>query len=963
MRPLNLTISAFGPYKDKTIIDFTRLGERGLYLITGDTGAGKTTIFDAICFALYGEPSGSSRDPKMFRCKYSEGSVPTFVELVFSYHGKEYRVKRNPEYERPALRGGGTTVQKADAELFFPDGREPVTKTSEVTKEIEKIIGLSKDQFTQIAMIAQGDFMKLLLSDTAERSKIFRQIFMTGRYQRLQDNLKKEANKADSEYKIKAAVAEEYIDQIETRNEEQEDKKKYLECSKLDEIEALFDEIEEADKEDKKVFAKNESDLLKELGELNKAIGIATERQKSEELLNKSKAMLEEAKPELEVAKENYKKAKEDFKKSEPLAIKISALKENLSAYDKLSEIQQNIESGNKNAKAYTKEIEDNKKKILELEKEHSEKKALLIKLSDVSAKKVRADEDLAKVKLKGKNVQDIVVAIRNTYPEEKEELKDLQDDYKKEAEKFEEYQKKYDLKSRLFLDAQAGILAQDLSDGEPCPVCGSTTHPHLAILQDEVPTQKDIDIAKKDAEKQRTVMQKAATRASAKKAEVDKLFDSIIEDIKAYISFEDNEEQQTQNDSLQVESACGENLSVIERILRDTDSISSYKEKREFPEDLIESFNAEFEELKKALKDLNTKIAELKKEAELADSLSKEVPELEKKIKSISEKQNENAVMLKEIETRLKGFAEKEKELKEGLAFSTKKEAQDQVVALELEKKGIDKAYKDSDTSMRNAEKKIQDLEGRIAALSKNLSKGKSEDLSDLEEKKKEVNNKYIENNKALSAVKNRIEDNKELRNKLVSSGNELAKLEHELSIKKIISQTANGNLSGKAKIMLETYIQRSFFDRIIVRANVRFMTMSGGHYELVRRDEDSLKSQTGLELDVIDHYNGGTRNVRTLSGGESFMASLSLALGLSDEIQRSAGGIQLDTMFVDEGFGSLDDATLDQAISSLASLSEGNRLVGIISHVNELKERIDNQLIVTGTQGLGSFIECRAE
>lgn len=962
MRPLNLTISAFGPYKDKTTIDFTRLGEKGLYLITGDTGAGKTTIFDAICFALYGEPSGSSRDPKMFRCKYSDPSVPTFVELVFSYHGKEYRVKRNPEYERPALRGSGTTTQKSDAEFFFPDGREPITKTSEVTRQVEEIIGLSKDQFTQIAMIAQGDFMKLLLSDTSERSKIFRQIFMTGRYQRLQDNLKKEANKADGEYKIKAAVAADDIDRIKTRTQEQEDKKRFLECSKPGEIEELFDEIEEADKEDQKILAKKESDLRKELEELNKAIGIATERQKSEELLKKSQIMLEEAKPELEKAKEEHKKAKEDFKKSEPLAIKISAEKENLVSYDKLSEIQQNIEAGNKKVADYSKDIEDSKKKLLDLEKECLDKKEQLQKLSDVSAKKVKAQEDLAKVKAKGKDVQDIVVAIRDRYPEEREELKRLQDNYKEEADRFDEYQKKYDKKSRLFLDAQAGILASSLADGEPCPVCGSTSHPHLAVLQSEVPMQKEIDAAKKDADKQRTVMQKAVSLASAKKAEVDKLYDSIIEDIKGYVSLIPNPSG-SQNDNSESDFELSSYAGKIGEFIKDIEYLNSCKEKYEFPEGLFDSITLEFEELKKALKTLNNKIAEITKEAELADALSKEVPELEKKIKAITEKQNEEAILLKEVETKTKGLSDQEKELKKGLAYSTKKEAQENVSALELEKSKIDKAFKDADNKLRDSEKKIQDLEGRIAALSKNLSKGKAEDLNALEEKKNEVNQKYTENNKTLSIVKNRIEDNKELRSKVLSSGKELAKLEHELAIKKIISQTANGNLSGKAKIMLETYIQRSFFDRIINRANVRFMTMSGGHYELVRRDEDSLKSQTGLELDVIDHYNGGTRNVRTLSGGESFMASLSLALGLSDEIQRSAGGIQLDTMFVDEGFGSLDDATLDQAISSLASLSEGNRLVGIISHVNELKDRIDNQLIVTGTQGLGSFIECRTE
>lgn len=954
MRPLNLTISAFGPYKDKTVIDFTKLGERGLYLITGDTGAGKTTIFDAICFALYGEPSGGSRDPKMFRCKYSDPKVATYVELTFMYHGKEYYVKRNPEYERPALRGGGTTTQKADAELIFPDGRENVTKTSEVTKEIEKIIGLSKDQFTQIAMIAQGDFMKLLLSDTSERSKIFRQIFMTGRYQKLQDNLKREALKADNDYKLKGAVCQEYINQIEVRTEEQEDKKRFLECSKTDEIEAFFDEIESEDKKEQKLFSKKESDLRKELADLSKAIGVATERKKAEDLLNKDKEMLEKAKPDHEAAKENLNKAKEDYKKSEPLAIKISAEKENLAAYDKLSEIQKNISDSEKKIKELQNKEQVIKEHIKELENDYAKKKEAMQKLSDAAAKKVKADEDLKNIKIRGKAVQDIVVAIDNEYPKETEALKMFQSDYQKKAEEYSQLQKQYEISNRRFLDAQAGILAGSLLDGEPCPVCGSKVHPHLAVLQKDVPSQGDVDAAMKNADDQRNIMQKAVGIASAKKAEVNKLFDRIIEDIKEFVSYDDAQE---------INKNADDNIKKVTDILCGSDYITSCKEKFEIPSDIKDSLDSEFGNIKTEYKKLSKEIENIQKDVLCFESLSKEVPMLDEEIKKEYVKQNENKVSVKELETKLKGLYEREKELKEGLVYSSKKEAQEHVSLLEIEKSRIDKAYKDADKILRDSEKKIQDLTGQIAALTRNLSKGKSENLEELEHKRDALNNEYTDNSKSLSKVKNRIESNTELKNKILSSGKEIARLEHELTIKKIISQTANGNLSGKAKIMLETYIQRSFFDRIIGRANVRFMTMSGGHYELVRRDEDNIKSQSGLELDVIDHYNGGTRNVRTLSGGESFMASLSLALGLSDEIQRSAGGIQLDTMFVDEGFGSLDDATLDQAISSLASLSEGNRLVGIISHVNELKDRIDNQLIVTGTQGLGSFIECVAE
>ena len=990
MRPLNLTISAFGPYKDETFIDFTKLGEKGMYLITGDTGAGKTTIFDAICFALYGEPSGSSRDPRMFRCKYSDAKVPTYVELLFSYHGKEYRIRRNPEYERPALRGGGTTTQKADALLEFPDGREAVTKTSEVTKEVEKIIGLSKDQFTQIAMIAQGDFMKLLLSDTTERSKIFRQIFMTGRYQRLQEILKKEANKTEDDYKLKSAIATEKIAQIQVRSEDQEEQKRFLECSKADEIEAFIDDIDKEDKEDLKLFSKKESELRKSLADLNRSIGVATERKKSEDLLNKNKAALEKAKPEYESAKEDLKNKAKDYKKSEPLAIMISSEKENLSSYDKLDETQNSILEAEKKLSALKKSKEELVNKAAELEKEYAAKKKDQQKLKDVPARKIKAEEELGKIKNKGKDVQDIVVAIKNEYPKEKEELLDLQKEYQDQAKKYELIQREYESKNRLFLDAQAGILAEGLSEGEPCPVCGSTVHPHLAVLKQEVPLQKDVDDAMNRAEKQRALMQKAVSRASAKKAEVNKLFDTIIDDIKSYINkgfIEDIEDEHKDNieaidngdisrsEDKSIASDKGDvsrhedkadissNISNIAAILSDEEELRSSKEKYEIPEGLSDSLGLEFDSLKKDLKDVTAVIKSLKEASDLLESLTAEIPAFEKSIKEVSQMQNENALSSKELETTITGLKVREKELKKSLTYESKEKALEHIKKLELEKEAIDKAYKDADAKARDCEKKVQDLTGQIAALSKNLAKGKSENLEELEERRSDLNKEYTDNNKLLSLVKNRIDNNKELKTKLLSLGTELETLEHEFTYKKIISQTANGNLSGKAKIMLETYIQRSFFDRIINRANVRFMTMSGGHYELVRRDEDNIKSQSGLELDVIDHYNGGTRSVRTLSGGESFMASLSLALGLSDEIQRSAGGIQLDTMFVDEGFGSLDDATLDQAISSLASLSEGNRLVGIISHVGELKERIDKQLVVTVTQGKGSFIECRTE
>ncbi len=915
MRPIKLTVSAFGPYAGKTILEMDKLGDNGLYLITGDTGAGKTTIFDAITYALYGEASGENREPSMFRSKYAEATTPTEVELVFSYAGKTYTVKRNPEYERPKSRGEGFTTQKAEAQLIYPDGRV-ATKQRDVDNAIRDIMGINRSQFLQIAMIAQGDFLKLLLAPTEERKKIFRQIFKTQLYQDLQDRLKKESGQLNDKCDAARNSIKQYIDGI-TYDEndvlsiEVEKAKNGLLSAK--DVMDLIDRLLTQDHDKKSAIQKSISDADKALEIVNANLGKIEAKEQTQKALDQAQNNLTRENEANLALKATFDIEKGKISEREELAEEKAKIEAEFPRYEALDALEKQIKNDEGTISKNERQLKKDREQYAVDEAEFKILKEEFESLADAGEDKEKLSRQKEKVQEKLTKVQNLS-ALFEAFHELGDNLDTLQSDYKKASEASEKATADYEVKNRAFLDEQAGIIAETLESGKPCPVCGSLEHPCIAHKSAKAPTEAQLKSAKENADKAR----KAAEDLSGKCKEAKGILDA--------------------------------NKVEMEKLVKELwQSVAFEEAENKLPEEQ-KVVSAEITALDTALSEEEKKVS---RRSELTESLPKTEKALKERDKDIS---NRNTA----LEADKASLNEKKKQRdadKESLRFDSIAEAQSKSDALGKIVSEMKKAYDNAQSALSDSDKKIAGYNASIAELSKQLSSDCDLDKEAETKKKAELSEKRIADDATAKVLYSRIASNTQALANIRAKVGDLDVLEKRYTWLKALSNTANGNISGKEKVMLETYIQMTYFDRIIARANTRFMVMSGGQYELKRRREaENNRSQSGLDLDVIDHYNGTERSVKTLSGGESFKASLSLALGLSDEIQASAGGVKLDTMFVDEGFGSLDEESLDQAMKALSGLADGHRLVGIISHVADLKNRIDKQIVVEKEKSGGS-------
>ena len=926
MRPLKLTMSAFGPYAGKTVLEMDRLGKNGLYLITGDTGAGKTTIFDAIVFALYGEASGEAREASMMRSKYAEADMPTEVELVFEYAGKEYRIRRCPEYERPARRGGGMAVQKAEAELDLPDGRI-VTKIREVTAAVEKITGLDRNQFLRITMIAQGDFMKLLLATTEERKAVFRKLFRTEPYQLLQERMKQETGKLSRQAEL---VSNEIVQCIGNAAPPEEERL----CGMLKEAQEGKIPSEEAAEIIRQIMCADRDALRKEsrslkaaeeeLARISGILGRAEELERTRKELERSARKLAEG----EARKETLRKAMEAEQARAPeqerLGERAAALRGSLERYAEL-------ENEQKAVKELRAELEARERKASD--------SAKALKNGELRGRKIKEELDSLQVRpeLRGELLvsRDRAEQRRKALQEVRRSLKEqaelsarlsaAREAYRKAACRNQEAMAEYERKSRAFLDEQAGVLAEGLEEGKPCPVCGALHHPKPAGKSEGAPSEEELkqaqtfwEAARKQAEEASYEASELAGRAAAAAQKLEEQYGALRGRMEEIVPDGTGiESRETVLLKMQEENTA--ELSAIEASLEE----EQRKEQRR---------------------------SVLKREL---DSCEGETERLRGELQKLAAEQ---AGLAGRLESR-QAAAEK---LAEGLEFEGRSQAEQQISRLEREREGLKEDREAAVLAFRREKAGTDALKGRIEVLQKQLKGGAGLEAAKEKEHRKALLAEKKQISARIAVLTGRIEVNRQALKNAEDSQAALLSLEERLQWMRALSATANGTLGGKEKVMLETYVQMTYFERIIRRANTRFMIMSGGQYELKRRTAgENNRSQSGLELDVIDHYNGTERSVRTLSGGESFMAALSLALGLSDEVQSEAGGIRLDTMFVDEGFGSLDEEALRQAMKALMELSEGNRLVGIISHVGELKEQISRQVSVTKERAGGSRAE----
>ena len=949
MRPEKLTISAFGPYADRTEIDFSRLWEGGLYLITGDTGAGKTTIFDAITFALYGQASGQVRDSAMFRSKYADTATETFVELVFSYQGKKYQVFRSPEYMAPKKRGTGLTLRKAEAQLIYPDERQPVTKARDVTRAIEELLGLDYEQFTQIAMIAQGDFQKLLLAGTTQRGEIFRQIFHTGLYQQVQMKLKDAARSRYKEYdEMRRSIAQ-YLDGVKFQQTERSEAEEFAELKKVKfegklerSLELLKGCIDQGEKRENELL-KQEQEVDQKIRTMENMLHLSIQKHSLEQKRNLAAEQLEKLLPELEKASGEAEKYKDADRKCEELGFLIREKQELLKKYQvleqlkkELDEIRRQLQECRARQEANIRQEQQLHKEMEQLKKEHSQLENSQLDLQKAVTEKEKRTQ--RKTELNG--LETGIREFQNLYESTKEQQKKYRTAYEKAQQQSEYYQQIF----HSFLDAQAGILAQELKENEPCPVCGSLSHPHpRMLLKGHSVTQETLD---------------------NEKCKLDKL-----EKISADQSLEAGKLKERSNAAWrQIVTSAEELLEDFQEFRRETRNGNGQAgDFRTVWKQMLLMINREKEQCNNLLAESDRKIREFEENTKRKKTVEKLLEDLEKEKDTFQEKKNscdrEQAgltIKASENEKQQKNAAEEIRQ--------THLEAGKEVLENEIKEKQQEYIeLKENSRKIKETLERFQAEKERIISTIKTLEEQQKE-IGEIREE--EIREQYThstaqkaeltEKRKELFSIQS---GNLEIFQKVQKRKEEMTKAETEYGWMKNLSDTANGNLNGKAKIELETYIQMAYFDRILRRANVRLMTMSSGQYEMKRQEQsENRKEKAGLDLDVIDHYNGTERSVKTLSGGESFQASLSLALGLSDEIQASAGGIRLDSMFVDEGFGSLDEEALSQAVKALSSLADGHRMVGIISHVAELKERIESKIIVTkqcSGKGVGSSIQ----
>ncbi len=1046
MKPIKLIISAFGPYAGLVPeIDFMQFEDKGLFLISGDTGAGKTTIFDAISFALYGITSGNYRDTRNLRSEYAGDKDESYVDFYFAHQGKNYHVYRQPAYERKKQRGTGVITEKEKA-VLYTEGEPPIEGLTQVNAAVKDLLHIDEKQFKQIAMIAQGEFWELLNAKTEQRTEILRTIFMTGGYKNIEHKLK---DRMDAAFKLKArtedsivqyfcdAVCDEESIYSEELTELKERAAKAASAFNLEELleilEKLIDSDEEAlpgakdllqkaedeygDLNNRLATAETGNEFIKRLTALSREKEELAHRKEEIETLkallvkqrsatrlvnpayvayaNKkveaddTKKKIEEGTAELERAKEDAEKAQAlseaaEKEKPEGEAVKrmIDRITEEEPKYEQRTQMSKKLASLSEEEKAMTEEEQLLKEKEAKLRERIEELKEIVASLKD-------SPTDLVEAKSRGEKLQELFKEAKHICDDEiperdrrKQALSEKQRNYQEAFEKYEEATLRRIQAEKILDGSRAGLLARDLKEGDKCPVCGSVHHPELAHLPKEPVTEEELKAIKKEEALLQENKAKANTEAEKAGASLDEFEEQLFSDISELLGKDE----------------------------------FGYEDKGQGPDEMIHALKEAVNVLREKTADnkelcsqLDKKVGELHRtEKDLESALGKDSEELSGKAADLSERRQKNSSMTAECNATLKALSdlnyedlrkalEEKKKLLEkhngiterlSKAREEKDTAQKHLTTLEAslktlgvsleaqlrdEKKisdefekilkeqgfdGIDemKNYVTSEEVISESEKEVTEYESALSTNEVRLLQAKKDaegksliDVTALKEKCEEKKQAVNEIRKTLSRTENRIAINKDKRDNIRSKKKDLLFARKEYSICNRLYNLVKGT-TGNGKITLEQYIQAAGFDGIIAAANKRLLPMSDGRYQLFRQ-EDSLgkKINTFLDLEVMDNYTGHRRPVGNLSGGESFKASLSLALGLSDTVSSNLGGVQMDALFIDEGFGTLDKKSIESAMDILINLSGANKLVGIISHREELMNNISQQIKVT--------------
>ena len=1034
MKPKHLIVSAFGPFAGRVEVPFEKFGSMGLFLITGDTGAGKTTLFDAISFALFGESSGTVRPVESLRSDFANPEEKTFVELLFLHRGQEYLVRRNPKYRRPKKSGEGFTDEPGDASLTFPDDKV-ITGNVRVTAAIVELLGIDYKQFKQIAMIAQGEFLKLLLADHRERAEIFRRVFGTAPLEAVQFELKKQEKAARLVWEdcCKAIIqytgnllystdqaespllqewkAEKNLHRLDEMlnhwNKMQKEDEALLPAQKLqqevlsksealliaemtraEQLNRMFRELEQAQKNREDITI--QEPLVRQTESLAKRASAAVERVKPvEKIYLSSKENVLELEKGIQVYKErglllekqlvsleqSFLKEQEAEPQRTKLAEQLAGLRSALPDYHhyKVLVLQQNSLEGAL------------KQSRISLEKTLKQRDAFTQKQNELQTQlnqTAQAPVDIVKCEKEKEAAEALRTSLLQLHEMAKglaslQEEKELaQKAYVAKEEEYRSIHRFCEEKELLYFRQQAGVLAESLHIGMPCPVCGSKEHPQKAQIVSGAPNEQELQRIRAQQEQASARLREASTNAHGKEVRIQSSSQSL--------------NQQWQQVLPGV--AMPEELSALKNKIVILGKENTERKKA------LETKYSELKLLCTNRENWGKQLEEVQVRAKENEELvQKETEEQSRLSSQVSAKQAETAMLLQKLpckteEELQQRIADVEKQLHDSKQRLINSESAYTKCRNEIE--NVRAVIKENINQLSEQKKKLGQTEQEYySILNENQfrEEGYREALanqSHIEDWRKEVQ-AFLENQRfnqetirrlmeetkgkepvdaeKLSLRQEALKQEKAIYEEIVSqtsqryfandrtlhkievSMKEKEKLEQRYLMLSSLSKTANGELPERQKLAFEQYVQAAYFQKVIAQANQRMSRMTNGRFELLRKEipEDN-RSQSGLELDVMDYYTGKLRSVRSLSGGESFKASLSLALGLSDVIQSYAGGVQIDTMFIDEGFGTLDSESLDQAITALAALTTGDRLVGIISHVPELKEKIDKKITI---------------
>ena len=934
MKPVLLTMSAFGSYASKTQICFEKM-DHGIFLVTGDTGAGKTTIFDAITYALYDRASGQVRDGNMMRSQYAALDVPTYVELVFSYRGEKYRIRRNPEYERLSQRRDKDgnyriTKEKSQVQLFMPDGGEYKGSKKEVNEKIQEIVGLDFKQFTQISMIAQGEFMKLLHAKSEERKEIFSKIFDTKIYGQVQEELREREKKIYGELKDLERICDFQIGEIICGDEDRQEFCEIQEGRKISEALLFLDKLIHRGKERENLKSQKRNRIQTQWKAVSEAVRIHEQWKGAQTELEQICEWLKREEPLAEKKRGELRRLQIQTEEEEQiLGREIHLLEEVLKKYERLGRVSADMDKAVKAKETAAQDLQSLKGEMAKSEEKEKKLKDEEKSLEGAPVLAVQSIQ-LAQEKEDRKRLFDRLIKVYETALGEKRRLEEARKDLQKRQEEYQEKDRRYNDYTAAFLREQAGILAASLEEGEPCPVCGSTVHPRKAVLSSQAPDQKTVEKARESrnqAEEKRSQAMELYQRRQQSYQLQEELWKESLASLPDY-------EKDYQGSSEKPREW-------IARKKQETETEARQAKGK------AEEFQRQEERLKKVREELHLIQSKKEKQQEQKKKQEERLLECERTCLLLKKEQ---ALLAEGMELSQQETSEKYQRMQrrrgelrqELLRRQTEQEEQNRKI---YENQGEKKAREEI---CRDSQKKWDEMAAWYEQMTgvRIIGEEVAEVRDALEEEKEDLQNQIMK-------IYHEREKNSQIQKQLSQYAQQYEKKKEEYALISNLSKTANGGLSQSSRMDFESYVQRQYFEQIVEYANQRLIQMSSGQFLLQCRRLEDLKNQgkVGLDLDVYSLATDSIRDVKSLSGGESFMAALSMALGLADVIQNTAGAIRLETMFIDEGFGALDDTAREQAVRILQELAGDQKIVGIISHVAELKEQISPKLVVEKT------------